>query len=349
MRSSWAACVLAVGLTTAGTASASNGSKPRTPVVWSADACATVVERATTPVLHLAYEVPFEDLGPLSTDEVDDSRTHQFFAFARLDYAAVGTAQRLPPWISDADIERAALVDPEVVPTDIDGYDVLEDTSRFTATEWTRITADDARVPISQAQAAIGVDWDLGGLAPGPWSVWGYTWEPLLNLWAPRPGFVLVVDSLAERDAAGPAIALLSDARDVVTGEPFEVLGCADVAVGSTVTIEWGTADGPIEPQWAALVVDEPITTGALAIAVALPEEAAGEGPGQVMARLRATVTDPSGRSHVAYTPSLYTVELGEAPHTNEGCACTSSAPSSAWWLLVPLLARRRRCLVVRG
>lgn len=330
-----AACLALAVLTTAGAASASNGTKPRTPVAWPDDACATTIDRSTTPTLHFAYEVPFEDLGPLSDDEVADSRTHQFFAFARLDYAAVGTAQRLPPWITLADIERAALVDPEVVPEQIASADVLESTPRFAAAEWTRVTADDARVPISRAQAALGVDWALATVAPGVYTVWGYTWEPLGNLWSPRPGFVKVTDG--DADAAGPAIALLDDDAVLTIGEPHAVLGCADVPPGTTVTLDWGVVDGPIEPEWEPLLVDAPIDGGALELAAVLPEHAEGDGPGLTLVRLRATVVAPDGRRHVAYSPNVHEVEVGAAAPDAAGCGCTST-PSRPWWLVLVVL-----------
>ncbi len=309
--------------------SAANGSKPRVAVLWSEGPCATVVDRSTTTTVHFDYGIALEDLGPRTEDEVEDSRTHQFFAFARLDYAAVGTAQRLPPWITNADIERSALVDPAVVPDDIDPFDVLETTSRYAASDWLRITPDDARVPISNAQAAMGVDWDLTSVPPGVYTIWGYTWEPLTNLWASRPGFVKVIASASEADDVGPAIALAVDNAEVTVGEPHAVVGCADVPAGSTVTIEWGSVLGPEEPDWSTLVVDAPIATGALALEVTLPADAVGEGPGLSFVRLRATVTDPSGRQYVAHSPGNYEVMPGEPP-PDEGCGCGASGDSTA-------------------
>jgi hypothetical protein len=326
------------------TASAANGSKPRVPVTWSEGACATVVDRSSTPTVHFEYGVAFEDLGPLTEDEVGDSRTHQFFAFARLDYAAVGTAQRLPPWIAEADITRAAMIDPSVVPEQIEPVDVLETTTRFTASDWVRITADDARVPISDAQAAMGVDWDVSEVPPGAYTIWGYTWEPLTNVWSLRPGFVKVIASATEADAAGPAIALLHDSEVVTVGEPYAVAGCADVPAGSTLDLEWGPVEGPVEPAWQPLVDDAPIATGMLALEITLPPEAAGEGFGEKRVRLRATVTDPSGNAYVAYSPGAYEVVAAEA-EADEGCACTSTRPGSPERVSIVLvvLAWRRR------
>jgi len=328
--------------------SAANGSKPRVPVVWSEGPCATVVDRSATTTVHFDYIVPYEDLGELTSDEVDDSRTHQFFAFTRLDYAAFGTAQQLPPWIGRADIDRAAVVDPEVVPENVEPIDVLGTTTRFAADEWLRITADDARVPISDAQALLGVDWDVTEVPSGVYTIWGYTWEPLTNVWAGRQGFVKVVQSTAQAAEVGPAIALLIDNSEVTTGEPYPVQGCADVPAGSTVTIEWGVVDGPDEPQWAVLIEEAPISTGALALTIELPAEVVDGQPGQTLARLRATVTDPRGKQHVAYSPGSYKVIAGERPPSDEdGCRIGGDADLrlAAPLLVLASIRRRRRSL----
>jgi hypothetical protein len=332
-----------------GVASAANGSKPRVAVTWSDAACATIVDRSSATAVHFDYTIEFEDLGPLTEDEVEDSRSHQFFAFTRIDYAAVGTAQRLPPWISDADITRAAMVDPAVVPSQIQSIDVLETTTRFVSDDWLRITPDDARVPISHEQAAMGVDWDVSMVRPGVYTIWGYTWEPLTNLWAPRPGFVKVIASASEADDAGPAIALLPDSEMVTVGEPHPIAGCADVPEGSTITIEWGVVEGPVEPAWEVAVIEAPIASGPLAFDLVLPEHAADEGPGERRVRLRATVTDPSGKQYVAYSPAAYEVvglDTGvDEPGTDDGCGCTSADPrvSALFVLLVSTCRSRRR------
>lgn len=53
---------------------------PRTPVPWPDDTpCMTVVDRSQSAVLHLAYEIPFEDVD-ISEGEVADSRRNQFGA-----------------------------------------------------------------------------------------------------------------------------------------------------------------------------------------------------------------------------------------------------------------------------
>lgn len=323
------------------TASAANGNKPRIPVVWSAAECGTVVDRSTTAVAHFEYTVPMEDVPEMRTaDEVDDSRTHQFFAFRKLDFASANSPDKLPRWITQADIDRAAMVDPMVVSMVTAGIpteEILENDTRFVAGDWVRITADDARVPISNAQAALGVDWDVSAIEPGAWTVWGYTWDPILNLWSARPGFVKIIASAAEADAAGPAIALLPEDAQLVGGEAHALAGCVDAPEGSTLTIEWGAVVGSVEPEWHALVEDEPITTGALDLEITLPNEAADD---MSLVKLRATVSDPAGKQYVAYSPGSYSVMPGK---DDGGGGCSVGRAGSFGWLVCMGFAMRRR------
>ncbi|MBC8069145.1 MAG: hypothetical protein IAG13_12495 [Deltaproteobacteria bacterium] len=326
--------------------SAANGNKPRIPVLWSPSTCATVVDRSATPIVHLEYTVPEEDVPDMRTpDEVDDSRTQQFFAFGRLDFAAYASADKLTRWITQADIDRAAAVDPAVaslVASGIRADDILETTSRFPAGSWVRIIADDARVPISNAQAAMGIDWDVSAVAPGAYTLWGYTWEPQLNLWELRPGFVKVIASAAEADAAGPGIALDTENAQIVTGEAHPLSGCVDTAAGSTITLEWGLTQGGVEPEWQPAIEDEPIASGALAIDLVLPYEAAQAG---TIVKLRATVTDPGGKSYTTYSPGSYQVMPGEAQDDGDedGCGCAQGRGGLAGLAALAMLGLRRR------
>src|SRR5690606_5371137 len=80
---------------------AGNGGHPRTPVVWPEDvACMTVVDRAQSAALHLAYAVPYADV-ELTPDELPDSRRHQFIAFC--DGRSAGVTR--PNWLSWVDAD----------------------------------------------------------------------------------------------------------------------------------------------------------------------------------------------------------------------------------------------------
>lgn len=304
----------------AGEAVAANQAKPRIPVTWSAAPCGQVVDRSQGTVVHFEYSVGEEDVGPRTPDEVDDSRTMQFFAFAKQDFAG-----KPPRWISQDDIDRAAAVDPMVVASAIEPDDILTTTSRFAAGDWRRVTADDARVPITFAQAAMGVDWDLTDVPPGTYVMWGYTWEPVNNEWSARPGFVKVIDDAATAAAAGPSVALLADEAIVDVGTPHAVPGCVDVAPGSTLTLQWGELVGSLEPQWQTVIDAEPVSTGELAVEFVAPAAAAGK-----TVKLRAIVDDGAGHSYVAYGPRTIAVNPSDGGDdtgddgggSGGGCAC---------------------------
>ncbi len=80
-----------------------------------------------------------------------------------------------------------------IEPAPIGDEDVLETNSVYKDC-FVRITPDDARRPITFAEAMQPVVWDTAGLAAGAWRIDGYTWEPELNRWSRRPGVVHVVD-----------------------------------------------------------------------------------------------------------------------------------------------------------
>ncbi|MBC8069144.1 MAG: hypothetical protein IAG13_12490 [Deltaproteobacteria bacterium] len=325
-----------------GTATAGDDQSPRTPPLWRDASCATLVDRSQMSTLVLDYDV-LEDDVKRGNDEPADSRTHQFFAFARLDFAAFATG--LPIWITQADIDSAMQADPDLAsffaayPVGVD--DVLETTARFAAQDWLRINADDDRVPITAEQAAMGVVWDVSDVPPGSYAIYGYTWEPQLNLWTTRPGFVKVIADAAHADEVGPAIALQAENTTVEAGALHRLTGCADTSGGSTLTLEWGEFSGVAEPDWRELVVDEPIETGMIALDIVFPDAAGGDGSARQV-KLRATLTDPSGRERVTYSPGVYAVLAGPA---DEGCACAAAdgrAPAG-WAGLIVLFGLRRR------
>ena len=331
-----------------GEAAAANQAKPRIPVTWSAAPCAQIVDKSQGTTVHFEYGVGEEDVGPRTPDEVDDSRTMQFFAFGKQDFAG-----KPPRWISQDDIDRAAAVDPMVVASAIEPVDILTTTSRFTGDDWRRVTADDARVPITFAQAAMGVDWDVTDVPPGTYVMWGYTWEPVNNEWSARPGFVKVIDDAGQAAAAGPSVALLADEAIVDVGMPHPVPGCVDVAAGSTLTLQWGELVGSLEPQWETVIDAEPVSAGDLAIDFVAPAAAAAR-----TVKLRAIVDDGAGHTYVAYGPRTIAVnpdaggdaggEAGDDGGGGGGCACAgvrASGPRglAVLTMLLPTLVWRRR------
>lgn len=283
-------------------AHASNGTKPRVPVDWAGAPCMTVVDRSADPMLHLEYAVPQEDT-EITEDEVDDSRTHQFFSFCR----ARDPQTFLPRWITQADIDRA--IAKGAAPDDIDPEDVME-TATAWAGCWDRITADDDRRPITFAAAAAGVDWDTSGLPAGTYTVEAFTWEPPLNIWSPRSGVVKIVDSPA-LEASGPALAVSSTEIVINRNESATIEGCVSAMDGSSVTAYWAFADP--EVTWVPFLEDDPVSGESFAVELTPPEELAGES-----VLIRVDIEDPMGRSYTSYMQELVIVLGTDGPGTCE-------------------------------
>ncbi|MCA9705726.1 MAG: hypothetical protein KDK70_07755, partial [Myxococcales bacterium] len=294
-------------------AEAANGLRPRTPAVFAPSACLQTVERGQ--VVHVEYSVPYDDTD-LTADELPDSRRHQFFAFSRqrFDFA-------YPTWITTGDLDRAEANGDVTRPFGPD--DVLETSTTWPAETWVRITPDDPRLPITMEQAAMGVDWDTSSASPGTWLVAAYTWEPENNIWSPRLEAIRVEDQ-AQPDATGPSVFLpRQDGLLADRAEPLIVAGCVQAPSGSTLTASWGTIEGVDEPQWVPFIEDEPVESGELSLEFMAPAETGAT------VKLRVEVTDPAGRSQVAFTPTTIAV-VGDAPPAGdgggrEGCGCTSS------------------------
>ncbi len=313
-----------------GVAGAANGLRPRTPAIFEGVPCMQTVERGE--ILHIEYSVPYDDT-ELTFDELPNSRKHQFFAFGeqRFDFSP-------PVWINQADFD---LAESNGDITKVFGPDdILEGSTRWPAGTWLRITTDDPRLPITAEQAAMGVDWDTADVSPGTWLVAAYTWEPENNLWSYRFGAVRVIDP-AEPDRAGPSLLLeRADGLLATRGEPLAIPGCVEAPAGSTLTASWGTLEGVDEPQWVPFVEDEPIESGALALEWDAPAEAGSS------VKLRVEITDPAGRSYVAYSPAVIGV-VGDPPPADSGGGggCAVAARGTPWFGLLGLLglwARRR-------
>jgi MYXO-CTERM domain-containing protein len=290
--------VLGVGLW-AMPAAASNGTKPRIPVDWTGAPCMTIVDRSAETLLHLPYAVSQDDNENFTPDEVSDSRTHQFFALCR----ARDPQSFLPRWITQADVDRAAMVG--AAPEMVDPEDLFETSSEW-ADCWYRINADDDRHPITMAVAAQGVDWDTAPVPAGTYVVEGYTWEPALNIWSGRPGVVKVVDD-PDPAASGPALAIENTEEVLNKNEPVTIHGCVSAMEGSTVTGYWGLAEP--EVAWVPFIEDEPVSGSAFALDFLPPEALAGES-----SMIRVDITDPMGRSYTHYMRELVIVLGTEGP-----------------------------------
>lgn len=317
---------------------AANGLRPRTPAQFQSVPCLQAFDRGEP--VDITYAVPFDDV-TLTPDELPDSRKHQFFAFGQTHWNFA-----FPVWINQGDFDRAEANGDITV--DFGPDDILESSSQWPTETWVRITPDDPRLPITLEQAAMGVTWDTTDVAPGTWVVAAYTWEPENNLWSPRFGAVRIEDP-ADREAGGPTVFLpREDGLIANRGEPLAVTGCVEAPEGSTVTASWGTIVGVDEPQWVPFLEDEPVDSGELTLDLVAPAEAGAT------IKLRVEITDPQGRTYVAYTPTTIAV-VGEVMETGgdddgggEGCGCASDRPSGSagplgLLVLLGLLRRRRR------
>jgi hypothetical protein len=212
-------------------ASAGNEAHVRTPVLWPSE-CGRVVDRSVDPIAHFDYAIPIEDIDK-TADELPDSRTHQFFALCRQH----PVSELLPPWITRDDVDRSVLAG-LLAPDEVTYREILDETTIW-ADCFVRITDDAERRPITFAQAELGVDWDTSTIEIGVWSLAGYTFEPPLNLWRDRPGFVKVLDDRDDPEQDLPAIALLGDEQAVEPGEALRWHACVDVLEPARIELAW--------------------------------------------------------------------------------------------------------------
>ena len=294
---------------TPATALAGNGNHPRTPVLWPETPCRTVVDRSAEPILGMEYTIPYEDIDA-TPDEVVDSRRHQFLAFCR----GANVQEPYPTWITWKDVDAA---DAKGLATpDLSDADVLE-----TSPEWkncfVRITGDDQRRPITFAEAMTGVNWDLAGIAAGPYLIHGYTWEPAFNAYWPTNGYVQVIDG-PDRSAALPGLGIYygdTDGSGIIwADQTLKIRGCPYALPDSKITAYWSP---PMPITWTPFAT-ELVIDGESEFEVEFippPEAASGL---RVMFRL--DLVDPMGREFSAHVSHLGTVLPGDAPEMSETC-----------------------------
>lgn len=290
------------------TAWAANGIHPRTPVKWEPEpACMTIVDRSVDAKLTFNYAIPYEDLRPENaTDEVEDSRRHQFIAFCR----GHSVQQPLPVWLSMADVDAAkgvGIIDMGGVAAE----DILELNPAWKDC-FTRITADDARREITFAEVAKPVVWDTTGLAAGAYIVSGYTWEPVFNIWSTRPGVVKVIDD-PDPSKSGPALAITNRNEIRYADEVLLLTGCVDAMDGSTITGYWSLTDDSDNLDWKPFEADTPVSGESFELPFMAPAEAVG-GP----VTIKIEITDPMDRKFTAHMLTLADFLPGSAGDSGE-------------------------------
>ncbi|MBV1859324.1 MAG: hypothetical protein KUG77_12990 [Nannocystaceae bacterium] len=278
------------------------------------------MDRSVSATVHLDYAVPMEDT-ELTSDEVEDSRTHQFFGFCR----ALDPQTYLSRWITQADVERAREIG--IAPGEVNARNIMESNTHWAGC-WHRINADDDRRPITDAAAEQGIDWDTAPLDAGTYVIEGYTWAPPLNIWSSRTGVIKVVDD-PDPALSGPAVGITNTQDVIDQSEAVTIEGCASAQEGSTLSASWGLPAG--EVMWQPFIENDPVLGESFAFEFDPPQEVAGE---SVM--IRVDITDPSGRSYTHYMRDLVYVLGDPYPAQCEGnvfvdpeCDETSSSGGS--------------------
>jgi len=246
------------------------------PPVFEDSACVLVADKRAQEYLDIRYNVLMDDTAIEAGDiPVADAKTHQFFALAGTVYQVgtddvlapfadpMGQGVGLPLWITHSDVQRAAAassMDSGVTEdqTDLPPERVLE-TRPELAGQWLRITADDARRPITATQSLIPVRWDLREVPAGVYTVAGYVFSPPYNAWAPRSGVVKVVD-----EGFDPPAGALEPINDVVFSyQGRSIKACLDVPAGTKLDAYYFVEESP-SLGWLPWLTDAPAETGAL-------------------------------------------------------------------------------------
>jgi MYXO-CTERM domain-containing protein len=277
--------ILVLGVLVPGLAHAGNGLNPRTPTLWEDVPCMAVHDRSQGAIFHLPYAIPFENT-ELGDDEPPDSRTHQFFAFCRSRFPQ----NFLPNWVSQADVDEAIAYD-LVMPGVVAPSDIL-DLNEEWADCFFRINADDERLPITEASADAGVDWDTTGLPAGGYNLYGNTHEPVFNVWWPRPGVVKIHDG--DPTAVGPVGAVSTGELTPYRDQSVMAEGCVDALPGTTFSVSYALS--ATDPEWTEYSADLEIDGDAFAFEFTPPALLHGES-----GMLRVDFTDPMGRTYTAF------------------------------------------------
>ncbi len=309
----WIPFIVLGTLSVSSEATAGDGLRVRTPVTWEDVPCMTIVDRSVDPILHLPYSVLVEDVD-LTPDEVPDGRRHQFFAFCR-DHDPTDV---LPGWISTADVaaaEALSLIDTGRVPDS----SILDRSAQWQDCA-VRINPDGERRRITFAAADEGVQWDTSGVDGGAWALEGFTYDPALSLWSPRPGVVKVVDDSAI-EASGPAAAVITGEELVEVDDTVSIEGCVSAMPGSVLDLRWAKVG---TDAWTSAASDVPVTGDAFSYDVSFPPEMIGQA-----ARVQIEVEDPQGRRTTAFMSEFVFVLPASSGCGVGGCETTGGEEGS--------------------
>ncbi len=332
-------------------ATAGDGPRPRTPAEFGEVPCMAVVDRSIDPVFAIDYGVAHDEPVP-TEDEVSDGRRLQFLGFKP-------PFTTLPLWISSDDLQAAeavGLIDASKVPD----TEVLSLSPDWPTDAWTRITPDDARLPITVATAEEDVLWDTTNAAPGTYVISGYTWDPPFNIHSLRWGAVKVVDSTSSEVDNLPATFIPPDPSGVLyAGEPTPIPGCVDALPGSVVRGSWAEVTYSADPIWHGFGEPTDVTSGPVTVEFVPPDPPTETTNFAIWIRFE--VEDPLGRVALAQSPTgllvlpnpQATTTTEQEPPTTEtsgqeipehGCMCRVRPGTEleflVWWMVFPVTAQ---------
>ena len=300
--------------------------------------CIWIVDKAEQEPLHIEYALAYDDvqLG-LGDIPLPDAKTHQFFAFRGsliprgFGYElypfdpAIDAASELPLWITIEDVKRAAQASGTLDGTQFSGETlppggVLTDNPAFEG-RWLRITADDARVPITIAQSDRGAYWQLADVEPGLYSVAAYVFSPPYNGWAARHGLVKIVDGGQQ---LGPAAVIEPVHSFLYTGHGRRVRACIDAPAGSKLRSSFRVEERP-EGGFTDWLQEREVETGTVELCFHHPR------PDLVGSlRLRFELEAPDGSAIAVYSPDTITVLHGESECVPSDTICCDAAGAPA-------------------
>ena len=268
-------CWIAVGTTCISARAHAHPAAAESPT-FSDPPCIVVADKREQEHIDIDYAVLMDDTVIESGDiPVSDAKTHQFFALTGtiwtvgvddlyVPYSDLeGRGIVFPLWVTHDDVQRSAAAvalatGVTAEQTDLPPERVLETRPDLDG-NWLRITADDARRPITATQALVPVRWKLADVPAGVYTVTGYVFSPPYNAWAARPGVVKIVD--ADHNPAAGAIKSLNEVVFAYQGR--RVQGCVDVPSETRLDAYYFLEEKP-EMGWIPWIQDQAVQTGEL-------------------------------------------------------------------------------------
>lgn len=298
-------------------------------------ACISVIDKTQQSSLDVTYTLAMDDTTFGAFDiPMPDAKTHQFFAFAGAMFSdatayqlapfdpAVSDPIELPLWINTNDVMRAAVASTDVSGAMFSAADIPQDEmlakNAALSGRFMRITADDARVPITLAQAKTAVHWDLTDVMPGAYTFAAYIFSPPYNGWAPRPGLVKVKD--AQHDVPAAVIDPINDF--VFSYQGRKLSACVDAPSGTQLAVAVRFEEHPELGYIDALPARE-TSTGPVALCLRNPmPELSGS------LRVRFTLTAPDGTGTAQYSPDHITALSGQGDCVESDTVCCDFEPA---------------------